>query len=315
MFFIRIISLGFTIHMLAKYFYPQQYNNYLINSFTLVVYTYSFLELKFKNHFINNPLVKKILNFFERKHCDIEIIKSNSVCFSLGLNEYKSWFNYNYNYDFTIYSHKSSEESTMCNRIIYHDVKNMMTIFSYELCSYTFISIEVSIEDLTDRAKTNKYHLTLKENDENYYIVGNRINKMVIYYLLNQQYSVDYPDNIPYIIDLIDFNVNMKVLTEKDTLYLFENEYIIVQNEEEIVDLENTDSLNEDEDEYEVVDNDSTNQDMEVPDLIDIQRIEPGMNSHEEEIELEIEEMKKMTAKENPVVEKPKRKYNKRKIA
>ena len=69
------------------------------------------------------------------------------------------------------------------------------------------------------------------------------------------------------------------------------------------------------EDEYEVVDNDSTNEDMEVPDLIEIQRIEPEIRSQEEEIELEIEEMKKMTVKENPVVEKPKRKYNKRKVA
>ena len=313
MFLIRIMSLGLAFHMLANYFYPQQYNNFFITSLTLVIYTYSFLELKFKNHFINNPLVKKILNFFERKRRDIEIIKSNSVCFSMGLNEYNRWFNYNYNYDFTIYSHKSSEESTVYNRIIYHNVKNMLTNFSYEVCSYTFISIEVSVEDLIDTEKTNKYHLTFKENGENYYIVGNRINKMVIYYLLNQQYSVNYPDNTPYMIDLIDFNVNMKVFTEKDTLYLFENEYIIVRSEEEILELENPDSLNEDE--YEVVDNNSTNHDMEVPDLVEIQRIEPEINSQEEEIELEIEEMKKMTAKENPVVEKPKRKYNKRKVA
>jgi hypothetical protein len=189
----------------------------------------------------------------------------------------------------------------------------MLTNFSYEVCGYTFISIEVSIEDLIDTEKTNKYYLTLKENGENYYIVGNRINKMVIYYLLNQQHSVDYPDNTPYMIDLIDFNVNMKVLTEKDTLYLFETEYIIVRSEEEILELENTETMNEDE--YEVVDNDSTNEDIEVPDLIEIQRIEPEIRSQEEEIELEIEEMKKMTVKENPVVEKPKRKYNKRKVA
>lgn len=313
MFLIRIMSVGLTFHMLAKYFCPQQYNNFFVTSFTLVIYTYSFIELKFKNHVINNPHVKKILNFFERKHRDIEIIKSNSVCFSMALNEYNSWFNYNYNYDFTIYSHKNDEESTMYNRIIYHNVKNMLTNFSYEVCGYTFISIEVSIEDLIDTEKTNKYYLTLKENGENYYIVGNRINKMVIYYLLKQQHSVDYPDNTPYMIDLIDFNVNMKVLTEKDTLYLFETEYIIVRSEEEILDLENTETMNEDE--YEVVDNDSTNEDMEVPDLIEIQRIEPEIKSQEEEIELEIEEMKKMTVKENPVVEKPKRKYNKRKVA
>ena len=233
--FFRTIAGGIAVHILMKYCFPQQYDMLFITSFTKTIYLYSFLELFLKKQIKKTdeyPLIKNMLTLFKKTHQEIEVIKFNEPCFAMSLDEYKNWIKIRLDYDFIIYSHKESEESTMYNRVLFESIgKPIDDVVSYKLCSFSFISIQVSIEDLVDRSKTNHYYLKFMTDDENYYIVGNKINHEVVLYLLKTQCNVDYPPFTTYIVDVIDFNVNLQFLTEKDTIHFLENDYKVTHDE------------------------------------------------------------------------------------
>ena len=232
--FFRTIAGGIAIHILMKYCFPQQYDMLFITSFTKTIYLYSFIEILLKKQLKGTekyPLIKNILSIFKKIHNEIEVIKFNEPCFVMSVDEYNNWIHYRLDYDFIIYSHKESEESTMYNRVLYHTIEKPINPSSYKLCGFSFISIQVSIEDIKDRSKTNSYYLKLRTDEENYYIAGNKINHDVIFYLLKTQCNVDYPPFTPYIMDIIDFNANLQFLTENDTICLLENDYKVIHSE------------------------------------------------------------------------------------
>jgi hypothetical protein len=102
------------------------------------------------------------------------------------------------------------------NKLVYFSIPK---IFTYELCKFTFLSITVSQGEST-------YYLKLKSNTENYYIVGNKLNKLFIGYLLKKQCNVDIAEK--YTLEILDQHIISKKLDETDEIiFVEENNYKI----------------------------------------------------------------------------------------
>lgn len=110
-------------------------------------------------------------------------------------------------FDFMIYSDNTPD------KILYSKIP--LEPRKKEACTFSFISVSVQIKDKTYLIKF-----------ENYYIVGNTINKYVISYLIKQQYSISQ-DIVDYSLDIIDHNVNMLELGPDDEITFELNTYSI----------------------------------------------------------------------------------------
>lgn len=122
-------------------------------------------------------------------------------------------------FDFLILYDNSKDKN---NRIIFENIP--INLFYVEQdASCRFISCELEYNNI-------KYDMILKTNIDNFNIVKNRIdNKFVIYYLKNMlNISVDdavTSENIVYTINIIDQNVNLRTIGEKEQLVFLKNNY------------------------------------------------------------------------------------------
>ena len=110
------------------------------------------------------------------------------------------------------------------NKIIYFKDSLEKTNYFYKSCNFHFISINISFND---EKEEKLYSLKLLNPNENYYVVGNKINRLIIFYLLKQQYNLNLNITQNYKLVIIDNNVNIKTITEKEEIVLNENDYEI----------------------------------------------------------------------------------------
>ncbi len=94
--------------------------------------------------------------------------------------------------------------------------------YSFELSNIKFIACYVKQDDIS-------YTLDLCKDNTNYYIVGNVINCAFIKYYLKNVLNVTIDNNIPfkYTLEIMDHNVNMIYLTEKDDIVIHKDDYIV----------------------------------------------------------------------------------------
>jgi hypothetical protein len=103
------------------------------------------------------------------------------------------------------------------NISIYFTVPTIDTLSIQERCSYKFISTSIYIPDLDFR---NSVDL------KGYYIVGNKINCDIIYYLLKLQHNID-ASHKKYTLTIIDQDVKIMNIDETQIITLDVNNYII----------------------------------------------------------------------------------------
>ena len=103
------------------------------------------------------------------------------------------------------------------NISIYFTVPTIDTLSIQERCSYKFISTSIYIPDLDFR---NSVEL------KGYYIVGNKINCDIIYYLLKLQHNIDASQK-KYTLTIIDQNVKIITIEETQTITFDLNNYSI----------------------------------------------------------------------------------------
>jgi hypothetical protein len=74
------------------------------------------------------------------------------------------------------------------------------------------------------------YDIRLFCDGNNYFVANNKIDKHVICFLLKEQKNVNFsPENCKYKLNIIDQNANMIEISEKDVLYLHEDNYELIQ--------------------------------------------------------------------------------------
>ena len=103
------------------------------------------------------------------------------------------------------------------NISIYFTVPTIDTLSIQERCSYKFISTSIYIPDLDFR---NSVDL------KGYYIVGNKINCDIIYYLLKLQHNID-ASHKKYTLTIIDQDVKIMNIDETHLITMELNNYII----------------------------------------------------------------------------------------
>jgi hypothetical protein len=171
--------------------------------------------------------MSQIRSFIEniKKKNEIEIIKFNDLIVSTNKNNIH--VHQLLLYDFIVYSdYSSSVPSSKVNKVLYFGFPKFPINYNYSVCKFSFISINVK---LIINCKEQSYQIKLSNETENYYIVGNKINKLVVSYLLKKQHGIMKDDlSEKYVLELIDQNVNMFSLSEKNEIVLNETEYKIV---------------------------------------------------------------------------------------
>ena len=90
----------------------------------------------------------------------------------------------------------------------------------WNITKYKFISLVVIINE-------DEYTIKLNNKIDNYYIVGNIIDKNFIKYYLIKYYKCNIKENVFYTLQLIDQNVKMHILSMNKSIILLENNYEI----------------------------------------------------------------------------------------
>lgn len=201
--------------------------NLLYNLLHYGIYYYSKtqrLSHKYINQLYQNKYVKKTINYIENKKYiikeylwnDVEIIKYNNMIFSCKLN---NLILYNPLYmDFFICS---DIHSFPVNKLVGKDIYGFMKKFV--MCDFKFYSITLILSE------RERYPISLSSNHYNYYIVGNVIDKYVFFYLLNRQHgiNINVDRDLCYTLEMLDNNMDLVFVTEKDEIVLSETNYKI----------------------------------------------------------------------------------------
>lgn len=260
---LQICSSAFLFHLIMKQYYPREYTSILIFLTEHCIFAYSYIELNTKKIYKqikNHPSVSSFTKQLKSSNNIEVILNSNSVNY---LNKESIYSNVPFENTFIIYS-DSQPMSCRTNKIIIHKFsKNTpKDVFNYKLCNYMFISTILYLEV---KSLIVNYDLRLFCDGNNYFVANNKIDKYVICYMLNQQKNVTFsPETCKYKLSIIDQNANMIDLSEKDVLYLNEDNYEIVQVISE--NIEYSDKENEENEstgssvgskEYEIIENDN----------------------------------------------------------
>ena len=220
---------GYTTHLFMLKYAPFIYNMFLYTCFTSTMYCYTQLEYHSKNmlsSFKTQQFIDQLFGNRNRNKDYVSVIKSNNVIFTSSLyNIIEQSQIINTDYDFIVMSvyEKTDEDSHSSkeNKVVLYKMPSNDVVIDYEKCDYKFISLFITINQ-------EKYQLTLSNEYYNYYVSGNVLNELFFCYLLKTQHNIDIDKNdIKYMLELIDHNINIIILHETDELILGKSEYNI----------------------------------------------------------------------------------------
>ena len=230
---ISIIIYGLGGHVILNNFFPEQYNSLLINMSFYLILMYSHAESYIKRFYNNKYIshfIKKINNIINKNNTkELDIIKDSHVIESCDKTSFFEKKTVNYDYDFIIFSDYDniSESSDKINKVIYYKDSNSEIDYKYTNCKFSFISITIQI---FYKNEDRLYTIKLSNDYENYYIVGNKINRLFISYLMKNKFNINLDDvNNKYKMTFIDDSINIKNITEKEQIVFNENDYAIVE--------------------------------------------------------------------------------------
>jgi hypothetical protein len=226
--FLQILSCAFLTHLISKQYYPNEYKKILLLLTEKLIFAYSFVELKANKVYRqirSEPSINSLVEKMQSSN-DVDVIDNNRIIFT---SDKKSIYSkLPFSNSFIIFSEREPTTSNT-NRILIHNFsdKTDISCFNYKKCKYMFISIDVLIKN---QYKECNYHLSLFYHGDNYFIVNNKIDKYVIYFLLYHQQNICYDvENSTYKLTIIDQFANLVTLNDSDIIMLYEDNYEIVQ--------------------------------------------------------------------------------------
>jgi len=127
-------------------------------------------------------------------------------------------------YDFIICS-----DSTMTNKICVSNIHHYFEYdFDFEKTNFTFMSLQLLY-------KENNYTIELKNDKHNFYIVNNVLDNNFFTYYLKYILNIDNLEkDISYKLELVDQDVNVLLLTDKDNIIVNKQDYTIVNLNEDV---------------------------------------------------------------------------------
>jgi len=224
MYLINISILSLCIWFFINYYFPNFYNLLILNGSLYIIFIYSKCEIYIKKIYNNKQiqlLIKNIKKIINNDNFEIEVIRSNKII----LNTNKKYINMyklpELLVDFILFNDYTNTSDLLpkTNKIIFYKIYKTPLNYNYTICKFSFISLIMVVDDIT-------YQIKLSNDVENYYIVGNKINVLILSYLLKIQHNIIKKIQ-SYTLTLIDNNINMITITEKDEILFNENDYII----------------------------------------------------------------------------------------
>jgi len=228
---IRSGILSLLLNDYIKRTFPEEHEIIVINLSLKCIYLFSkcqIIRLKLKNQikdFIEtNPYLNKIVHEIYKKEITNEICQIKNI--SIYIKYFTDFSNIEFENDknsFYIFSDNINAINNCVNKVIFH---TQPFIPNYEVSNVTFILLELKF-------KENAYKISLKNNEFNFYIVNNILDKkFFIYYLYNYQVCNLTEDDVNNItkfdIKLIDQDVNVRELEITD------DKFIIIKKDEYI---------------------------------------------------------------------------------
>jgi len=222
----------FEIALIVQNF--QYIKNTVFNLAGFLLLNYTIVEKNTKKIYNSSYFtgIRTIINNWKRPN-EIQIIKNSNVK-SVSLNTFYLTDKNDIIFDLIIYSnykHSSTNiepyKKQIDTLVYYNDNIDLMynQHKTYFNCNYTFISLTIKIEG------KGEFSIKLLDSTYNYYIVGNKINCLLISHLLKTQHNINILDSnmLKYEIELIDNNVTVLKLNEHDEILLNSNNYVIQQ--------------------------------------------------------------------------------------
>ena len=220
MFFLFGIFFAFMLICLNLYNYKYNFKLFIIKM------SYIFINLfsKFQIYFFKiNKLIEQypllinlknsILSNFKTIVNDVELIKDGIP--------YKEIIT---NYDFGIYSDNDNGNSELINKIIVSNTSNIKN--KYEHSNIKFMLLELNVGD-------KSFKIDLKNNNYNFYIVGNIFNlKFFEYYvksIMNENFVFKDDDKITLnILDQDVNNIDIEIKQKNQSILLEKSNYKII---------------------------------------------------------------------------------------
>jgi hypothetical protein len=222
---INIFLFGASAHFFFAKFYPNEYQMALLKTSFYVILMYSYAELFFKKAY-NRPELLRLRDWVEsmKDKSEIEIVKMDGSIVLTNKNDLHARELMRGDLIiFSDYEDSSTNTNAKINKVLYYDAHFPLD-YNYDVCSFCFISTCVKL-----CGEEKSYQIKLVTESENYYIVGNRINRRLICYLLKKYYNVIWdPASAIYILDIIDHNIDIKSFSEKEEILLNEKDYDII---------------------------------------------------------------------------------------
>jgi len=174
-----------------------------------ILYFFSYCQIKY-NNFRN----KLILNVSQNEILLVELYDS----FSNQIKNKKITDLKDDKYDCMIIT-KNNGSKPSDKMVVYQTLPNEI---KWNNVKYKFLSLIVMIEDMEDT-----YNINLYNKLENYYVVGNVIDKNFIKYYLAKYYKLNINENYSYSWQLIDENIKVIICPMDKKIILLENNYEI----------------------------------------------------------------------------------------
>jgi hypothetical protein len=143
-------------------------------------------------------------------------------------------------FDLIIYSDYNKNKKYKCaNKVCY---ENFPTDCNYEVTNFKFMSLTLILEEVS-------YNLDLCNENYNYYIVNNSINKDFLYYFMINIFKISSSvtkDEFKYHLILIDHNVNIKNLDDTHEIIFLKDSYGIFCDKDSSVNFSQTNNNKDD---------------------------------------------------------------------
>jgi hypothetical protein len=192
------------------YFFKERYQNFWYSLSYNILYNYGKLEIVLKNNYkkvLKNKSIESLMNKVDQyyksiKTTDTELIIHNDIKERVKLENIINSYQIFYDYDLIIYTEEFKNNKS--NKVVFNGIPKY--VLYYEKCSFEFMSL---LLNLKNHPELNNFEIKLNNFDETYFVVNNRINCILISYLLKKQHNICIePVWIEYDIQIIDQNVN-----------------------------------------------------------------------------------------------------------
>lgn len=188
--------------------------NVIFNVFNKVMYLYTTIEYHVENimkkcYLYKSTYLDPFVETFKQKqqviYNSLIYIKNNSILDQDQVNDS--------GFDFIILKNG--------NNVFIDKIQNNILVRSNTECSssVSFITFDVTFQ--TSENTNETFSLNMKKKD-NYIQLGNKIDKYMIWYIIKDQFKRCMYEK-PYMLQVIDGNVNMYTLSEKNIITILED--------------------------------------------------------------------------------------------